>query len=80
MDYCCEVMRYNLEYVCELHPDPFYCPDNILYKQKRGVVGIIVHDGGSSIIGINYCPWCGTELEVRCDDGPADYYRSVNTD
>ena len=25
--YCCERMRENLEYTCEMHPDPSDCPD-----------------------------------------------------
>ncbi|WP_372497657.1 DUF6980 family protein [Priestia megaterium] len=22
----------------------------------------MIHDGGSSIIGISFCPWCGAKL------------------
>ncbi|WP_412762571.1 DUF6980 family protein [Priestia aryabhattai] len=24
--------------------------------------GLIIHDGGSSIIGISFCLWCGKKL------------------
>jgi hypothetical protein len=27
-----------------------------------GVNGLIIHDGGSSSIGIAFCPWCGSTL------------------
>ena len=24
--------------------------------------GLIIHDSGGSVVIINYCPWCGSEL------------------
>jgi hypothetical protein len=30
--------------------------------------GIPIHDGGSSFIRINYCPWCGTRLPISKRD------------
>ena len=32
------------------------------HYKKGGIFGIPIHDGGSSFIKINYCPWCGTKL------------------
>ena len=60
-DYCCERMKFDLERVCKLHPDRFECPDSLV-AQVRGGYGLIVHDGGSSVIEIKFCPFCGTEL------------------
>ena len=34
----------------------------ILYNGKFDEYGISVCDGGSSVITINYCPWCGKRL------------------
>lgn len=34
----------------------------IAYRAKFDEYGLIIHDGGSSSITINFCPWCGTRL------------------
>jgi hypothetical protein len=36
--------------------------DVIINKWDEGLYGIPIHDGGTSMILINYCPWCGTKL------------------
>ncbi len=58
---CCEMMALNVNSTCALHPARFDCPDALIDK-SRGGYGIIIHDGGSSVIGIGFCPWCGAEL------------------
>jgi hypothetical protein len=56
-------MRYWAGYRCEEHSDPAACPDNIIFFSKTdGSYGIRIHDGGSSCIEINHCPWCGARL------------------
>jgi hypothetical protein len=63
MDHCCERMRESVEYTCERHPDRFDCPDCLVdHDPNRQVYGLIIHDGGSSTIAIDYCPWCGASL------------------
>jgi hypothetical protein len=53
-------MNDEVSRACPEHTDPFECPDAIIYYSGQfGDYGIIVHDGGSSIIVIGYCPWCG---------------------
>ena len=48
---------------CEQHPDPHDCPDIlIVYFSKYDEYGIPIRDGGSSIVTIHFCPWCGTKL------------------
>ena len=37
--------------------------DVVMRQWEDGTIGIPVHDGGSSIIGINYCPFCGAKLK-----------------
>jgi len=52
-------------------PDPFDDPDVIIWQYEASCeYGIPVRDGGSSIIAIEYCPWCGVPLrkEIKSDD------------
>jgi hypothetical protein len=64
--HCCDRMDYDLNQTCELHTDRFDCPDALI-AITDGQYGIIVHDGGSSIIVIAYCPWCGSKLPIADD-------------
>lgn len=68
--HCCEMMTSNVNYRCDNHPDPFDCADNIIsYTEAFQEYGIIIHDGGTSVIEITFCPWCGTRLpESRRDE------------
>ena len=63
--FCCDRMAVDLNQVCELHPDRGACPDAMI-AQVRGGYGLYVRDGengyGSGVIGIGFCPWCGTAL------------------
>ncbi|MGN6619479.1 MAG: DUF6980 family protein [Sphingomonas sp.] len=61
--HCCEMMRSNVENSCEKHADRADCPDCLIAfwpDEKR--YGIMIHDGGSSMVEIAYCPWCGSNL------------------
>jgi hypothetical protein len=61
--HCCEDMRREVERSCEQHPDRFDCPDCLVhYWPELREYGLIVHDGGSSVIVIRFCPWCGAKL------------------
>ena len=59
--YCCAAMRADLERVCTQHPNRFDCPDNFV-ERVRGGYGLMVHNGGSVVTEIRFCPWCGTSL------------------
>ena len=61
MSECCEMMEYNVNSTCDLHPDRFDCPDALI-DNNEGAYGVIIHDGGHSVIGIGFCPWCAAEL------------------
>ena len=64
--HCCETMTYWANYVCDQHPNPFECPDNLVtFNESEHTYGLIVHDGGSSYISIEFCPWCGTTLQSK---------------
>ena len=61
MPYCCEMFEADLTRTCTKHRHRFECPDALIGPAGDGY-GIYVHDGGSSVIRIRYCPWCGTKL------------------
>lgn len=57
-------MTYWANHVCIQHPNPFECPDSLVAFDKANCTyGLIIHDGGSSYISIEFCPWCGTALQ-----------------
>jgi len=56
-------MKAAAESTCDQHEDRWDCPDALIsYSEKFDEYGIIVHDGGIAVCGIEYCPWCGTRL------------------
>ena len=55
MRHCCERMGHDLNRTCALHANRFDCPDALI-AQMRGGYGVIVHDGGSSVVKIAFCP------------------------
>jgi hypothetical protein len=57
------MMRSNVEKACDQHANREDCPDCLIaYWPSSKTYGIMVHDGGSSVIEIAYCPWCGSKL------------------
>jgi hypothetical protein len=54
-------MDYDLAHGCEQHPDRNDCPDALI-AEIRGGYGLIVHDGGDSVVTNAFCPWCGAKL------------------
>ena len=58
-------MEYFVNYKCDIHPNIFECPDNIIcFNEEKEVHGVIIHDGGTSFILIDFCPWCGKRLNI----------------
>jgi hypothetical protein len=63
-DYCCLVMANNIsESLDENQEIKQHDHDVIMNKWKNGTFGIPIHDGGSSVVKINFCPWCGVNLK-----------------
>ena len=61
--HCCDRMRDEVTKTCDQHSDRYQCPDMLVdYSAAFREYGLIVHDGGSSVVIIAYCPWCGTQL------------------
>ncbi|WP_223212070.1 DUF6980 family protein [Thiolapillus brandeum] len=61
-EFPCIHIAYYITKTCKKHPDPWNCPDILLVKTSDGY-GIPIRDGGSSMVQIDYCPWCGTKLQ-----------------
>ena len=60
MKYCCDDLKYHLNNKCDVHDNEFDCCDHLLYYSPvYDEYGIIIHDGGSSYMQINFCPFCG---------------------
>lgn len=56
----CIHLAYYSTHPCDQH-EPQDCPDILVLKTKNGFA-IPVRDGGSSVVGISHCPWCGKEI------------------
>lgn len=61
LSHCCQKMKDQVEHQCDKCSSSFECPDCFVSYSEHGF-GLIVHDGGTSSIKINYCPWCGTQI------------------
>ncbi len=58
------MMRENVERTCADHPNRNDCPDCLIdFWPAEKCYGLIIRDGGSSVIAIDFCPWCGASLE-----------------
>jgi hypothetical protein len=69
-EHCCQAMAHRVNWHCDQHVDPFDCPDALVrFSAQFQEYGLIIHDGGASVITINFCPWCGQRLpESQRDD------------
>lgn len=62
--HCCDRMDDDLNLKCDLHHERYDCPDALVRFGKNGY-GLLIHNGGTSFITINFCPWCGAKLPKR---------------
>ncbi|MFN0126790.1 MAG: DUF6980 family protein [Verrucomicrobiales bacterium] len=61
--HCCARMTAQVNLKCADHPDKFDCPDALIhFDAQTKSYRLIVHDGGSAGIAIDFCPWCGSTL------------------
>jgi hypothetical protein len=62
-------MRSQLDRNRDADEDPWDDPDVVVvYMPRFDEYGLPVRDGGSSMVVIGYCPWCGARLpESRRD-------------
>jgi len=62
-EHCCDAMARQVAWRCAGHEDPFDCPDAlVMFDARFQEYGLIIHDGGTSVVGIAFCPWCGSRL------------------
>lgn len=68
-NHCCEEMNSRVNVRCAQHDGPLACPDVLIsFVAKFQEYGLIIHDGGTASITIDFCPWCGERLpESRRD-------------
>lgn len=66
------MMAADLGRTCDEHARRADCPDALVRRSSDGSFGLYVHDGGSSVIAIAFCPWCGTQLPAREEDQADD--------
>jgi hypothetical protein len=59
-------MDYDLAQKYRANESRHECPDALI-ATVRGGYGLIVHDGGQSVIEIKFCPWCGSGLPPTSD-------------
>lgn len=49
--HCCVEMDYHATFKCDIHEDPYDCPDKlILFDENVDDYGLIIHDGGSQVL------------------------------
>ncbi|WP_347157085.1 DUF6980 family protein [Pontibacter chitinilyticus] len=61
--YCCLMLADQVfQSLDETGETKYGNVDVIINKWDEGLFGIPIHDGGTSMVVINYCPWCGTKL------------------
>jgi hypothetical protein len=59
-------MKSWLDRQCPQH-DKYECADHLLDRHRDGTIGILIKDGGTSMILINFCPWCGVSLPRKAE-------------
>jgi len=57
--HCCSEIEYHLTKARNVENDVDVIVE---YTEVFDEYGIPIHDGGSSKIHINFCPWCGTKF------------------
>jgi hypothetical protein len=58
----------QLDHTCVQHPDQFIAATRSSDLFEDGSAGLIVHDGGRSLLLIAYCPSCATPTGTTLDD------------
>lgn len=67
--HCCVEMTEALVFDCDMHGDPFDCPDTLLvFHEAFGEYGLPIRDGGLSYLVISHCPFCGATLPKSARD------------
>jgi len=74
-------MARALEHNCAEHKSRFDCPDALIsYNENFDEYGLIIHDGGTAVSSIAYCPYCGHKLPKSKRDLWFDTLESMGYD
>jgi hypothetical protein len=74
-------MATQVEFECEQHADLSACPDSLIaYDPIFNEYALRIHDGGTSGLMINFCPWCGASLPQSLRDRWFDELGSLGFD
>ena len=70
-EFCCTMMKYNVENSFDEQGEIKYDDVDVIinFWKKKSTYGIPIHDGGTSMIVIHYCPWCGVKLPDPDNEG-----------
>ncbi|WP_369170244.1 hypothetical protein AB5J49_21475 [Streptomyces sp. R28] len=80
-EHCCDAMTSRVNWHCDRHDDPAACPDALIrFSARFQEYGLLIHDGGTSSIGIDFCPWCGRRLPASQRDRWFDELESRGID
>lgn len=61
--HCCDAMEAAIEFDCSQHATPWECMDvPVIYNEVFDEYGLVMRDGTSAYVLLQYCPWCGTKL------------------
>jgi len=67
--YPCVHLAYRSMAECEQHSNPWDCPNNVVVHDGKKNFGIPIRTGeegsATSMIGIEYCPWCGKKIPEK---------------
>lgn len=79
--HCCKEMEAALQFDCDIHADPFDCPDTLLiFHEVFGEYGLPIRDGGPSYLVISNCPFCGSVLGASGRDAWFDQTEAEGLD
>ncbi len=79
--HCCDMMTSNVDLECHRCSDRYECTDNLVtFIARWQEYGLIIHDGGTSYVTIDFCPWCGARLPESQSDRWFDELEELGID
>lgn len=60
--HCCDAMRSHLAPGRDAHEPTERAGVLVAFVPKFREYGLRIHDGGTSYVQIDFCPWCGNRL------------------
>ncbi len=74
-------MSFQVNKSCDQHSDRWDCGDSVVvYLPYFDEYGLPLRDGGTSMILVQHCPFCGTELPQSKRDAWMDAMEQLGID